>query len=206
VTEIKISIDFEKIAKAFVSGPLVFQSTLSREYVRAGKVSGAKLAALMRQRVQGGMAPPNTDMTKDIKGSSKPLVDSGRMFKAITSESGGSLTNFEIRVGVKRTHAAANVAKIVHDGAKQTVTRRQEVLFKMLWLASIGRKVNIRSERGRAILAQSKGTIAPIKEGQTLVIPPRPFALDTLRDPRTKLIVEAEFKEALKRTFVKLKT
>ena len=158
----------------------------------------------MRQKIQGGIDPPNADMTRDMKGSSKPLFDSGRLSKSITSESGGSIGDFEIRVGVKRSNAAANVAKIVHDGSSQTVTRRQEVLFKMLWLASIGRKVNIKSARGQELLAQSKGTIAPIKEGQTLVIPPRPFALTTLRDPRVKQIVESEFKDALKRTFLAL--
>lgn len=202
---VTIKLDFTKLAKVFMAGPGKFRSRLALEYVRAGRTSGAQIAALMRQKIQGGLDPANADMTRDMKGSSKTLVDTGRLFKAITHQSKGTLGDFEVRVGVKRSNAAANIARIVHDGRKQTVTRRQEVLFKMLWLASIGRKVNLRSGRAREILAKSKGTIAPIKEGKTLVIPPRPFALNTLRDPRTKLIIESEFKKALERTFRGLK-
>lgn len=204
-TTISMKLTFAPIAKALMKGPAVFNAELRKQYSVAGRTAGLKLAAIMRQKIQGGIPPPNAQMTIDIKGSSKPLVDSGRLFKAITSESGGSVKDFNIRVGVKRSHKLANVAAIVHDGRKQTVTRRQQVLFRALYFASIGRKITVRSARGRALLSEAKGVITPIKEGETLVIPPRPFAAETLNDPRARQIVEAEFRNALKRTFEALK-
>ncbi len=201
---ISVKLTFFESAKKLMAGPERFNAALRREMGKAGRISGLKIKALMRRKIREGVPPSNAQMTVDLKGSSKPLVDSGRLFKAITSESGGGVNDFEIRVGVKLSNKLANVAKIVHDGYKQTVTRKQEVMFKMLHLASVGRKVNLRSERARQILARAKGVIAPLKEGQVIVAPPRPFALRTLSDPATKKLVEHEFREALKRTFQSL--
>lgn len=202
---VTVKLDFVSLGKVLLAGPDKFRAQLRKELSKAGRLAGLKIKAIMRQKIREGIAPKNADMTKDIKGSTKSLVDTGRLFKAITSQSGGSLDDFEIRVGVKRSNEAANIAKIVHDGNVQTITRKQEVLFKMLWLASVGRRVTLRSERGRQILAQAKGVIAPLKEGQVVVIPPRPFGLITLRDPRVKQIVNEEFNLALAETFKKLK-
>ena len=164
-TTFDVKLSYTAIAKALIAGPTKFNKELRKQYSFAGRVAGLKLAALMRAKIRGGIDPANAQMTIDIKGSSKSLVRSGRLFKAVTSESGGTLKTFSIAIGVKRTHKAANIAAILHDGRKQTVTKRQEVFFKALWLASIGRKITLRSDAARDMLAEAKGTIAPIKDG-----------------------------------------
>jgi len=197
----EISIDFTALAKSFMAGSS-FSTLVENENERAGDICALKLAALMRSVISGGVDPANSPSTKQLKGSTKSLVDFGRLFKSVTGSSVvGSGHSTTITVGVMRTAATANVARIVHEGTQQTVTFKQALLFRVLWLASIGRKVNIRSERGRVLLAQSKGKFVPLKVGTVLVVPPRPFALQTLNDPRTKAIVESEFKSALKRAF-----
>ena len=175
------------------------RAALDTEFKKAGRRSGQKIAALMRRKIRGGVSPANAKMTTDSQGATKPLADRGRLFKAVTfTSSGGSFGDMEIRVGVMRTHAMANVAKIVHDGRTQTVTRRMSLMFRMLWLASIGRPVSLRSERAQQLLASSKGRFSPLKEGEQLVHPSRPFALLTLTDPRTKKWSKMSTREALK--------
>jgi hypothetical protein len=45
---------------------------------------GAKVAALLQNRISAGIDPPNSAATIARKGSSKPLVDTGQLKAAIT--------------------------------------------------------------------------------------------------------------------------
>ncbi len=47
---------------------------------------GAKVAALLQNRISRGLAPPNADSTIAKKGSSKPLVDTGQLKASIAWE------------------------------------------------------------------------------------------------------------------------
>lgn len=200
---IVIDIKWGKIATVLASATKLAAIT-EREFKVAARRSGLQIAALMRSKIQGGVPPPNAAMTAQMKGSTKPLVDSGRLFKAITSEVESDYLGQDILVGVKRSHEAANVASVVHDGRRQRVTRKMAMLFRVLWMASRGRPIVVRSPRGQRLLAASKGIIPPLREGSTLVVPPRPFALLTLQDPRVRGIVELEYREALRRAWDKV--
>jgi len=46
---------------------------------------GQFLVGLIRKKITDGVPPPNAQSTIDRKGSSKPLVDTGQLRKAITS-------------------------------------------------------------------------------------------------------------------------
>jgi len=188
-----------------LKSPNTFKTKLEAEYARAGKIVGLKIAALMRKKIRERKNyEKNAGMTIDMKGSSKPLVDSGRLFKAVTFTSVSSLKGPSVTVGVFRTSDAANVARIVSAGATIVVTPKMSRLFKALHAASMGRGGSIKSERGNELLAKSKGTIPALNVGTTLVIPPRNFALATLKDPALAVIVEKEFSEALGRALAKM--
>ena len=47
---------------------------------------GAKVAALLQNRISRGIAPPNAESTVEKKGSSKPLVDTGQLKASLTWE------------------------------------------------------------------------------------------------------------------------
>jgi hypothetical protein len=203
MASIVVKLKWYPIVGALIS-PNTFKRHLQAEYSRSGRIVGLKVAAIMRRKIRSGGYSPNAGMTRDMKGSSKPLVDSGRLFKAITWGSFPSLSGPSVVVGVMRTSDAANVARIISEGAVITVTPKMSRMFKALHAASIGKGGALKSERANEILAKSKGEIPALNVGTTLVIPPRSFALETLKDPLVALIVEKEFSESVIRAFKKM--
>lgn len=195
---ISVNLKWFPIVKALRS-PNKYRSHLQTEYSRAGRIVGMKVAAVMRKKIRSGSFAPNAGMTKDMKGSSKPLVDEGRLFKAITWVSNATIKGPVISVGVMRASDAANVAMIVSKGATIVVTPRMSGLFKALHAASTGKKMTLKSERANELLAKSKGVIPALQVGTTLIIPPRSFALETLKDPIVATIIEKEFSTAVLR-------
>lgn len=200
---IKVKIKWFPMVSALKS-PNTFKKKLEKNYEIAGRRVGLKLAALMRRKIRKGVMPPNSGMTTDMKGSSKPLVDEGRLFKAVAFISSASVKGPSVTIGVFRTAKEANVARIVSIGATIVVTPKMSRMFKALHAASTGRSMTLKSERANELLAKSKGTIPPLRVGTTLVIPPRSFALAVLKDPLTATIVEKEFSEALIKTLEEL--
>ena len=103
-----------------------------------------------------------------------------------------------------RSSGAANVARIVHDGAKITVTPRMSLLFKVVLAAAQGRG-QVKSARGRELLDKfNDAPIGPPTVGTILTIPPRPFALMVLTDPGTRTIIVNEYTAAMKRAMAEL--
>jgi len=195
-TNVTIDIDLTPLGKNLLSQQKT-KTVVSKHLGKAATKVGLGVAAKMRQRIRAGVGPANSQMTTDMKGSSKQLADTGRLFKAINFRIERGRTGDTIRVGVFRTSKAANVAKIVHDGTTQQVTHRMALFFRVLWLASRGRSVVVKSARGQELLSRSKGQIPRLREGQTLVIPPRPFAAETIQDPKTKTFIEQTYQKAL---------
>ena len=187
-----------------------------QEFRKAGRRVGNVLERDMRRVIRSGMPPAQAGFTSDVKGSSKPLAGpGGRLFKAITSEVGGELGDgrtrrggggdLTIAVGVMRTHEAANVAKIVHEGSKTfTVTPRMAGLFRAISAASMGKAVALRSERAHQILANIQKPIAPLRVGTQLMIPPRQFAKVVLEASSTPDLILDEFRAAMVRALKRL--
>lgn len=182
------------------------ERVLRKHYRWTGRFVGIRLSKWMRDLIRGahpGHAfAPNAEMTKELKRSSKPLIDQARLFKSATHRERGDW-NETIEVGVLRTSGSADVARIVHDGAKILVTRRMARLFHALYLITSGRDPNapLTSSRGFELLQayDRTGGVAPrLIEGTTLVIPPRQFASVMVRDPELKRFVEKAYSTAIK--------
>ena len=179
------------------------KKALAKEYGIAGRRVGINLAKEMRKVIRSGMAPPNSKLTIGFKGGkSKPLVGAtpSRLFKAVTYKvSGVSDRNNVILVGVMRMHGMANVAKIVHEGASITVSKRMSLLFRTVIAASRG-KGTVRSVRGQELLEEFKdNNVNAPNPGTELIIPPRPFAKVVMQSPKTRVLIINEYKAALAR-------
>lgn len=171
----------------------LLQKAIDRAYKRLGLI----LTARMRRKIRGGVPPANRPMTVALKGSSKPLADSGRLFKSITWKVEGTGIEKSLRVGViKTSDEGANVAKIVHNGATIVVTPKMAKLFSVISSATMGRPVSLYG-RAEAMARRAKGPVYPMRVGTTITIPPRPFALMTLKDPKTPADVRRIFLEEL---------
>lgn len=138
----------------------------------------------IRENVKSGKyAPggrvPNAALTAFIKGSTKPLVDTGQLFQAITSTIFGY---GRAEIGVARTSPTANVAAVVHDGAVIRVTGKMRRMFRALADVSSGRK-DPSTLRGRAaaLYARRRKGWKPLKQSTTVIrIPPRPYIREVM--------------------------
>lgn len=170
----------------------------SRTYRRLGLI----LSARMRRKIRGGVPPKNSPLTIALKGSSKPLADKGRLFKSITWKIEGTGTTRQLRVGVIRTDdEGANVAKIVHEGARIVVTPKMSRLFSLVSSYTLGRPTPTLHGRALELATRAKGVVYPMRVGSVIVIPPRPFARMVLTDPATPKDVRRVFLEELDRAF-----
>lgn len=186
-------------AMKLLTNPSKVRAAIKKHYARAAKIVGMAISANMRKVIQAGVAPVNRPFTASIKGSTKPLVGAGpgaRLWKSITYKVAGGFST-TVYVGVMRTHAKANVARIVHEGASITVTPRMALLFKVLHNITVNGKGKATSPRAQELLADAKGPIPALKVGTVLTMPPRKFATLTYNDPKTRHIVEATYTQAL---------
>lgn len=176
----------------------------ARKNLRVATALNGKIAeALVRKTIQGGGSgkyPRNARLTKDIKGSQKPLVDSGLLFQSVTSHVQDDYTVF---VGVLRTSGEYNVAVVVHEGVEEKVTPAMRGMFFMLWRASEG-AIDASKLTGRAaalFARKSKGWAPLAEDTQAIVIPGRPFFKVAFAN--TQMIKQARdnWKKALEASF-----
>lgn len=215
MSSITVNITEFPIVKA-MRNPGKAGTVFHQEFRRAGRRIGKVLEKEMRKVIAAGISPANAGLTVDLKGSSKPLAGpGGRLFKAITSTVGGDLGdgrtrrggggNMFIAVGVMRTHEAANVAKLVHDGSRPfTVTPKMAGLFRAISAATMGHAVSLRSERANQIASHARKPIQPLRVGTTLQIPPRPFAKVVLEASTTPDLILDEFRAAMLKAMKRL--
>lgn len=192
-TMFKLSPGFKKLE--MLLKPSRFQADLNRNIGKALQLNGQVAVRAMRKTIKAGVPPSNAGLTRFIKGSSKPLVDSGQLFGAITAKRVGPLAVF---VGVLRSDKAFNVAVTVHNGAHIRVTDRMRGMFFALWLASTG-KMDPAKLKGAAaeLWARRKGNWKPLGEGKAMItIPRRPFVEITFADGSMKKRMTRNFKRA----------
>ena len=195
-----ISVKFDLFPSALrLMSPSKTQSRLRKEFSRAAFIVGSSTSAKMRKVIAGGVEPSQAKFTEMIKGSTKTLFDIGRMSKAITwlVEKGGGGIPRAIHIGVMRKSKFANVAIIVHKGAKITVTKRMQILFGVLAAITRGKTRKLTSPRAEELASRKSARFVPLREGTEIIIPGRPFAAITFADPSIGARVNREFSKAL---------
>ncbi len=176
--------------------------TASRKNIRQATMLNGKIAeSLVRKTIQsGGKLKKNAPLTSSIKGSNKPVVDSGLLFQSITSRLEDDFTVF---VGVLRTSGQYNVAVIVHEGTEETVTSEMRGMFFMLWRASIG-EIDPSKLTGRAAELYSRmqtGWKPLAADTQVIIIAGRPFFRVAFSNTQMIKQARGNWKKALEATF-----
>jgi hypothetical protein len=188
---------WKRYAKAL--DPKRFKAALRRNMRKASILNGKIVEAAIRSAIRGGGFEKNAALTVMIKGSSKPLVDRGELFKAITSVVIGDAKVF---IGVVQTNEFYDLAMAIHDGANVKVTPAMRGLFFVLWQASIG-KMDPTKLSGRAaeLWERAPGGWLPLKASTSnIIIPERRFIESAFEDGALKDQILANWNMAFKAT------
>jgi hypothetical protein len=160
---------FERRAKKHIG-----QATLKNGLIAEGKIK----EGINKGKVPG-KGKTNADLTIAIKGSDRPLVDSGELVKSINSEVQSWKLVF---IGVNRNRTVTDengkkrgiltIAQTLHDGAEVKVTAKMRRFF--FWMAFDKE-------------SPFRGVVKPLKATtKKIIIPPRPFLHLALTDRLVK--------------------
>jgi hypothetical protein len=178
--------------------PSKFTKTVEKHMSKATKLNGALAVAAIRRNIKSGKFEPNQALTVAVKGSNKPLVDSGHhLYGAITWK---SVAPDAVFVGVLMTNESYNIAKALHDGVRIKVTPAMRGLFFILWQVSIG-KTPVTELKGRAkeLWDRMPGGWLPLSDQtQFIVIPARPFIAGAFKDQQFRKHAIKNWNQALK--------
>ena len=180
-----------KLSASVIAGS--FTPTLKANMLKASRVNGMIVRKAIRKTIKKGVEPANSPLTSAIKGSSKPLVDKGQLFQAITSK---VLTPYTVEVGVAKMNPTANIAVALHEGTTITVTARMRGLFALLASASQGSPVSL-DGRAAQLFARYKGWKALKASTTHITIPGRPFLRPVLADAILRAKVMKNWQQAL---------
>lgn len=165
--------------------PATFNRLLRKHVGAATRLNGLLLKKRVRERIRSGVPPRNAALTMLIKGSSKPLVDRGDLFGAVTS---AVISWDRAEVGFLRTSGANNIGEILTRGAIIPVTDKMRAMFKALAMVADG-SWPASKLRGRALELWNRRPGLPWKplkdSTKAIVIPPRPFMRQAFTDQAT---------------------
>lgn len=187
----------------------------------ATKVAALTAQKLVRNEISDGSYDANADLTLMIKGSTKPLVDKGRLFQAITNKRIKAAMYF---VGILKGRGRSsgtgtdmvNIARTIHDGATIEVTSKMRGLFWSLWLATRthylrGERLPIsklRSKRAQELARRAfrqGNTIFPLGDNTSAIrIPSRPFIRNVFERAATKKQLQEVFAREIRKTLERL--
>lgn len=188
-----------------VIDPRLFTARLRRSVGRATARNALLGVRQVRRELKGGVPPANAPLTAELKGGSKPLVGTkgADLFNAVTSD----VVSWDLAiVGAKRmSRNNANVAAIVHQGARIRVTAAMRTMFLILaWATKRWNEGKpIPHLEGRALelwQASRSKQFYPLEQGtREIVIPSRPFIRYAFQDPVFKRTVELNWSVAVTR-------
>jgi len=174
------------------------QLYVGKAHERIGRQFQARAQRAIREKVYA----PNSPITVILKrGQSTPLVGrpGGDLFQALSF----SIPDpFRVRLGVIRQRAGdelVNVARILHEGATIDVAAHPNVRVAV-WAKvreAMGRRAGTKkaaSSRASALSSLALGSSGGPKN--LWVIPPRPFILEPVADPKFGAFARAEWTDA----------
>ena len=176
---------------------------LQRSMKLATMRNGKYAERAVRKLLQEGIRPPNADLTIAIKGSAKPLVDTGfGIFQAITSV---VVSDTEVFVGILRKDSSYDIGVALHDGVTIKVTDKMRWMFWALWQASMGKRdPNTLTGRAAELWSRRPGIWLPLRDSTVAIkIPPRPFLEAAFQDPELKRLVTKSWEKAIQSAIVR---
>lgn len=153
----------------------------------------------IRKNIKSGDFEKNAPLTIHIKGSSKPLIDNGDLWKALAIDVSAWNQAF---VGILKSDRMYDIAAFLHEGGTVRVTDRMRAMFRMLWFVSQGGDPGILTGRARELWERQPGGWYPLKESTTAIrVPGRPFITKVFSDAAFKNEMEAAWERAIERAF-----
>lgn len=177
--------------------PKKFRGRVKAQFSVAMARAGKEAEAQVRRVIKSAPFLGNRPLTMAIKKSSKPLVDQGDLYGAITSQ---VLSYNSAFVGVLKTNANYNVALAIHEGVLIPVTPKMRSMFWHLWLKSeVDPGIEL-TGRAAELWARFQGPWYPIGFGtKVIVIPSRPFIKAAFRSRTMRRRVREIWAAALQR-------
>lgn len=185
----------------------VAQKQLAINMRRASILNGMMMVRAIRKAIESGEYKDNAPLTVSLKGGNKPLVGyeaGAQLYQSITSQLIGPSSVF---VGVLKTNEFHNIAERLHEGAIIDVTPTMRGMFRALWMASTGQlPASELSPDARALFERKSDGWKPLKEStQAIVIPPRPFIDEPLKDPGVYKLAQHNWQMAIAKTMAEIK-
>ena len=187
--------------------PKAWNASLRRHVVKAHKLVGLAWQTTARRAIRRGDYAANSPLTIILKGSSKPLVDGGDLFQALSfqvAQGGGSSTT-TLRMGIVRGRKGANeerinVGHVLHEGATIDVGANPQVRRKV-W-AMVGAKLRAAGalkQAQRESVLKAAGVLGTGGGKSIWVIPPRPFITQPAQDGGFQKIAQKAYTQAVER-------
>lgn len=161
-----------------------FERRLDSEVDRANQRIGLDAVRAIRVAIRAGVYTPNAPLTVAMKGSSKPLIDTGDLNRRITHDV--ERGKRAVWVGLKRNERQTSIAEKLHDGfvidLEAHPNIRKAVFAKL-------------RERGRMF----RGSVSLASGTKRWVVPPRPFITEPLAAPEFQSSIRRHYHEAFGR-------
>jgi len=160
-------------------------SPILRKYVgRATSRNAYLAAAAIRKAIRAGGFTANAPLTVAVKRSSKPLVDNGELFKAVTVGIHGWRSAFAGLIRMSDDPKdPANIGLVLHEGTTMEVTGEMRALFDFLFKVTVrGHSPSILTGRAKELYERNPtAKWYPLKETTVaIVIPGRPFVKEAM--------------------------
>lgn len=163
---------FDKLLVGLKSGNL--RRNMRKHVGRATGINAHIMQAHMRKVIKSGTLAKNAALTMAVKRSSKPLVDFGDLWQAVTTYQKRWDLAF---VGILRREAKYNIALFLHEGGNIPVTQKMRGLFFVLAQASA--TAQSREDRGRFMGATAVSLSGRAEELFSRYKKWRPLSVDT---------------------------
>jgi hypothetical protein len=159
-----------------------FPKRFKRNVSKGTKRNALLAEAAIKLDINAGKFTANSSMTKTLKGSSRPLVDSGELVKSIN---GVPLKWDEFIVGVLKSRNIRDpdtgaikdilqIASVLHNGAVITVTQKMRDFFGAM--------------HSKSLKGETTKPWMPIRAStQAIVIPKRPFLESAVNTKRREI-------------------
>jgi len=195
---------FENLIRDF-KGSGETQRRLRKAMFEATREAAEIVKDAVIREIDLGQFERDAALTIALKGFDHPLIERGRMRDAITAHRQGDGFVVGLRVGVRGAGGRSflGIYKLLQaePDFRIRVTDPMRVMFKALWLVSIGKKpVSELWGRAAVLYQKSPGTKwKPLDPSTTeIVIPGRPFLKQALNDPALREKIREVFERHLR--------
>ena len=191
---------FKRLKKAL--NPRRARNRLGKFVKEANEKLGQWMVDEIRRNIREGSYARNTELTRILKESSRPLVDHGGLLGSTAYELSGP---WAFEVGVNRKAGAKQIGGRGTGGKAQTGGSGGNVAAIVHGFNEEGITIDVTDQMRayfRFLAHHTRGRVKPLAESTTSIrIRPRPYLKDAVYSKRARMKVQEEWLKAIRRTF-----